>query len=253
MSHVTVEPGEVAIVEMSNPPANTFDTDVLSALAEHIEALAAGGEARVVVLCSEGKHFCTGASLGRMATSGSDAGKGPGIYDYGMRLLEQRLPIVAAVQGGAFGGGLGLALMADFRLATPESRFAANFSRLGFHPGFGLTATLPRVIGHQRALDLFYTGRTIGGDEAFQIGLADRLAPPEQLRGAAVTFAGEIATAGPLAVQAIRRTMRGGHVAEVRTAMAGEWEEQARLLTTADFAEGVRAAGERREPAFTGI
>jgi enoyl-CoA hydratase/carnithine racemase len=100
------------------------------------------------------------------------------------------LPVVAAVQGAAIGGGLGLAMAADLRVASPESRFAANFSLLGFHHGFGLTVTLPLAVGHQAALDLLYTGRRIDGTTAHRLGLCDTLVPPDQLRARATELAG---------------------------------------------------------------
>src|SRR6185295_18257851 len=100
-----------------------------------------------------------------------------------------RTPVVAAVQGAAIGGGLGLALWPDFRIAAPEARFSANFARLGFHHGFGLTVTLPRVVGQQRALELLYTGARIDGKRAHAIGLVDRLVPLAALRDASRGFA----------------------------------------------------------------
>ena len=89
--------------------------------------------------------------------------------------------MVAAVQGPAVGGGLGLALVADFRVACSEARFSANFNRLGFHPGFGLSVTLPRVVGMQKAAYMFYSGRRVQGEEALAIGLADRLVAKAEL------------------------------------------------------------------------
>jgi enoyl-CoA hydratase/carnithine racemase len=159
---------------------------------------------------------------------------------------------VAAVQGAAIGAGLGLSLVADFRVAAPEARFAANFARLGFHHGFVLTATLPRVVGPQRALELLYTGRRLKGEEAVAIGLADRLAPLAQVRDAAHGLAREIAISAPLAVMSIRQTMRGDLPEKVRAVIARERTEQDRLRRTEDWREGVRAMAERRPPDFRG-
>jgi 2-(1,2-epoxy-1,2-dihydrophenyl)acetyl-CoA isomerase len=160
--------------------------------------------------------------------------------------------VVAAVQGAAIGGGLGLALWPDFRVAAPEARFSANFAKLGFHHGFGLTVTLPRVVGQQRALELLYTGARIDGERAHAIGLVDRLVPLAGLRDAARAFAAEIAASGPLAVDAIRETMRGALAEEIRAATKRERSEQDRLQHTADFREGVAATAERRAPMFRG-
>jgi len=199
------------------------------------------------VLCSTGRHFCAGANF----ADENPAATGE-LYEQAVRLFQFELPVVAAVQGAAIGGGLGVALSADLRVATQESRFSANFSRLGIHHGFGLTATLPLVVGHQRAIELLYTGARIGGGQAHAIGLCDRLAASERLRDEAVALAAEIAKAAPLALRSIRRTMRGDLAEKIREATAREAAEQAALFGTEDFAEGVAAAGERREPRFRG-
>jgi enoyl-CoA hydratase/carnithine racemase len=156
------------------------------------------------------------------------------------------------VQGAAIGAGLGLALVADFRIVAPEARFAANFVKLGFHPGFGLSHTLPRVIGLQRANLMFQTGRRIRGEEALLWGLADELVPQEKLRERAHELAAEIAENAPLAVRSTRATLRRGLAAAIKAATDHEFTEQEMLMKTADFAEGVRAVNERRPGNFTG-
>jgi enoyl-CoA hydratase/carnithine racemase len=159
---------------------------------------------------------------------------------------------VAAVQGAAIGAGLGLALTADFRVAAPEARFSANFVKLGFHPGFGLTCTLPRLVGEQRAALMMLSGRRIKGDEALAWGMADAVAPLQDLRAAALELGRELAENAPLAVAATRRTLRAGLVEAVRAAMQREHAEQTALRGTDDYAEGLRAVAERRPGNFTG-
>jgi 2-(1,2-epoxy-1,2-dihydrophenyl)acetyl-CoA isomerase len=156
------------------------------------------------------------------------------------------------VQGAAIGGGFGLALSADFRFATPGSRFSANFSRLGFHHGFGLTVTLPRVVGEQRAADLLYSGRRVDGGEAHALGLCDELVDDDDLLPAATAYARTLAASGPLAVRSIRATLRQGLVERLRLAMDHECAEQERLRGSSDFAEGLASSAARREPRFTG-
>jgi len=242
--------GPVATVELHRPPNNHFDLALIASLADAFEALDRDGACRAIVLCSEGRHFCAGADFGGRR-DGVTAGQRH-LYEEAIRLFEARTPFVAAVQGAAIGGGLGLALAADFRVASPEARFAANFARLGFHHGFGLTVTLPAVVGQQRALELLYTGRRVAGEEALRIGLCDRLAPAADLRAAAHALAAEIAASAPLAVRSIRETMRGDLAERVRAALVRERAEQERLNQTEDFREGVRATAERREARFTG-
>lgn len=249
---VTVAVGDdlVAEVEIHRPPNNFFDQDLIAALAAAIEDLDGRDDCRAAVLCSEGKHFCAGANLNasRPATGTPERH----LYDEAVRLFGTRTPVVAAVQGAAIGGGLGLALMPDFRIACPEARFAANFARLGFIQGFGLTVTLPRLVGRQRAMEMLYTGRRVKGEEASRIGLCDELVPRDEVRVRARELAREIAASAPLAVRSIRETMRGRLAAEIRAATDHEKVEQDRLRQTADFAEGVRAMTERRPPRFVG-
>jgi enoyl-CoA hydratase/carnithine racemase len=238
----------VATVEIHRPPHNWFDLEVLAGVADAVLALDDDASARAIVLCTEGKNFCAGADL----TGGNVLDDTASLYASATRMFTGTKPIVAAVQGAAIGGGLGLALAADFRVATPETRFACNFAKLGFHQGFGISVTLPPVVGQQKALELMYTAVDVRGDEARRIGLADRIVPADELRDAARAFASEIAANGPLAVQAIRNTMRGDLAEKVRAATAHEAREQARLRETDDFREGVAATAERRAPNFTG-
>jgi 2-(1,2-epoxy-1,2-dihydrophenyl)acetyl-CoA isomerase len=251
-SEVSVQTGDdhVAVVEIHRPPNNFFDVTLIRQLADACDDLAQDGQCRAVVLCSEGRHFCAGANFASGESLGED--DGPHLYDMAIRLFEQPLPVVAAIQGAAVGGGLGLALAADFRVASPDARFAANFARLGIHHGFALTITLPAAIGQQAALDLLYTGRRVGGEEAYRLGLADRLVAPDALRAAARALAADIAASAPLAVRSIRQTIRGPLAERARAAMRRERSEQEKLMRTADWREGVAAVSERRAAHFTG-
>jgi 2-(1,2-epoxy-1,2-dihydrophenyl)acetyl-CoA isomerase len=240
----------IGTAEICRPPDNFFDAVLIGSLADAFEWLDEQGT-RAIILCSEGKNFCAGADFTGQRSSRFNIGSGAGeLYEQALRLFEAPIPVIAAVQGAAVGGGLGLACAADFRVASPQSRFSANFARIGLHQGFALSVTLPAIVGQQRATELLYTGRRIGGEEAASIGLADRLT--EDLRGTARELAAEIGSAAPLAVRAIRATMRDGLTDMARAAMARELTEQQKLWPTADFAEGVKAAAERRPANFSG-
>jgi enoyl-CoA hydratase/carnithine racemase len=236
----------VAVIEIHRGPNNFFDEELLRELSEAVLAADERPDVRSIVLCSEGKHFCAGADLREATPAGIRR-----IYRHAFSLFTGRRPIVAAVQGAAIGGGLGLALAADFRVARPDARFSANFARLGFHHGFGLSVTLPATVGMQRALELLYTGRAVSGTEAHEIGLCDRLAG-DDVRHAALGLATEIAASAPLSLGAIRATMRRRMVADISAALDSEAEAQSALLSTTDFTEGVSASIERRTPVFTG-
>ena len=243
---VQIRPDQVALVRFSRPPHNYFDGALIGAIADAYDRLDEDPGCRAIVLCSDGKHFCAGANFAAKNPAEGD------LYEQAVRLFAARTPVVAAVQGAAVGGGLGVALSADFRLASPESRFSANFARLGIHHGFGVTVTLPLVVGHQRALELLYTGARVDGEAAHAMGLCDRLVPTDRLLEEAIDLAREVAISSPRAVRSIRATMRGDLADRVRAAAAHEATEQAKLFDTPDFAEGVAAAAERREPRFAG-
>ncbi|MFA6576598.1 MAG: enoyl-CoA hydratase/isomerase family protein, partial [Nocardioides sp.] len=218
----------VALIEMRRPPANYFDRDLLRAVADAGEQAQDAG-ARAIVLCSQGRHFCAGASLGDGSGELTPRAAAAAVYQQGVRIFALEIPVVAAVQGAAVGGGLGLACAADFRVATSESRFEANFSRLGFHPGFALSLTLPRIVGHPRAARLLYGGQPVRGEQALALGLVDQIAEPGEERPVAIGLARELASAAPLAVRSIRRTLRRDLLAGLEQALEHELDEQERL------------------------
>jgi 2-(1,2-epoxy-1,2-dihydrophenyl)acetyl-CoA isomerase len=249
------------MVKLNRPPHNFLEPPLISGVADAYEAIAARHEARVIVLAAEGKNFCAGANFGGMQAGGQGTAA-PGqqgfrfssheAYAHGARIMAAPLPVVAAIKGAAVGGGLGLACTADFRVGSPATRLAPNFAQLGIHHGFGLTVTLPLIVGPQRASELLLTGRRINGEEGYTLGLLDRFVADGELEAAAIAFAAEIASSAPLALRAIRATMRQGLVGRFRAATEWESQEQARLSATQDFREGVRASAEHRLPRFDG-
>jgi len=245
---VSIGDDYVATIELCQPPNNFFSMDLIAGVGDALENLDNDPACRAALLVAQGKHFCAGADFsdgGRRYTTEE-------LYSAAVRIFRTDTPVVAAVQGAAIGGGLGLALSADFRFASPEARFSANFARLGFHQGFGLSVTLPRLVGAQAAAELLYTGRRVKGDEAVELGMADHLVPLADLRSQAHKLAVEIATSAPLAVRSIRRTLRGDLADQVQAATDHEAQEQAWLQATNDFAEGRTAMAERRTPNFSG-
>lgn len=254
MTVTTDRQGHVEVVTFARPPHNFADLALIEAVGAALDACDADREVRAIVLRSEGRVFCAGADLANDNPVAEDrpAGERNPFYVAAARLFGVKKPVVAAVQGSAVGAGLGLSLVADFRVASPEARFVANFVQLGFHPGFGISAVLERVVGRQRALAMLLTGRRVKGDEAFEWGLADRLASLDGLDASAMALAQEIAAGAPLAVQSTRATLRGDLAELVRQATDHELAEQSWLQKTRDFAEGVRAVEERRPGLFTG-
>jgi enoyl-CoA hydratase/carnithine racemase len=245
--------GHVARLEFCNPPQNFATIALLRGIADALESLDDDAQVRAVVLSAEGKVFCAGADLASpegLGTQNDDPLRE--FYEQAIRLYSVRKPIVAAVRGAAIGAGLGLAVAADFRVVSTEARFSANFTRLGFHPGFGLTYTLPRLIGPQHATEMFLTGERYRPEAVAAWGLVDRIVGAEKLVEEALSFAAKIAVNAPLALLATRATLRAGILDAVGTALTLEHAEQLKLKDSEDFAEGVRAMNERRSANFKG-
>ncbi|MGI8794684.1 MAG: enoyl-CoA hydratase/isomerase family protein [Acidimicrobiales bacterium] len=250
---IDVRDDHVAVLEMQRPPHNFLNPQQVEELADALERFEGDPGVRAVVLCAEGRSFCAGAEFGsgeRTAAEGLSITDR--LYAAAVRLCAVTTPVVAAVQGPAIGGGLGLALTATMRVTCPEARFSANFVKLGIHQGFGISATLPALVGASRAAEILLMGRRYTGEQAVDVGLADRCVPAEALREIALEMAGEIASGAPLAIESIYRTLRAGLADQVRDATAHEAAEQDRLSLTSDAAEGIRAVAERRPGQFTG-
>jgi 2-(1,2-epoxy-1,2-dihydrophenyl)acetyl-CoA isomerase len=249
MAEVAVQrAGAVTIVEMRRPPFNHFDDRLLRAVADECERAQSQDGCHAIVLCSEGRHFCAGADFGTDAFEGDRDAAAARIYAEGVRLFRIEVPIVAAVQGAAVGGGLGLACAADFRTGSASTRLHANFAALGFHQGFGLSLTLPRIVGHQRAKEMLLTSRPVPGETALAIGLLDRLAEPGAERAAAVDLATEIAAVSPLAARSIKRTLIGTLPDDIPAVLEHELHEQQQLWHTPDSQARVAAALSRQRP-----
>ncbi|MGA7803390.1 enoyl-CoA hydratase/isomerase family protein [Bradyrhizobium sp.] len=253
--------GHVGLIEIRKPPLNFFDVALINQIADALEQFDRDIEIRCSVLAAQGKAFCAGANFNDPARQAQEARAQDDpasnlpinhLYVQAVRIFRNQKPIVAAVHGAAIGGGLGLAVSTDFRVTCPEARFSANFTKLGFHPGFGLTTTLPELIGKNNAELMFYTSRRVTGEEAYRWGLANVLVPQDKVRSAAMQLAEEIAECSPLGLVSTRATMRAGLADRVLAATNHELIEQTRLRATEDFKEGVKATTERRAANFKG-
>jgi enoyl-CoA hydratase/carnithine racemase len=255
--------GHVGTIEIRRPPLNFFDISLINQIADALEEFDRDIEIRASVLAAQGKAFCAGANFNDPARQEQEARAAKGdpadslgpinhLYIQAVRIFRNKKPIVAAVHGAAIGGGLGLAVAADFRVTCPEARFSANFTKLGFHPGFGLTATLPELVGKNNAELIFYTSRRVTGEEATRMGLANVCVPQDQVRAEAMKLAAEIAECSPLGLISTRATMRAGLADRVMAATTHELAEQTRLRATEDFKEGVKATEQRRVANFRG-
>ncbi|RIK07011.1 MAG: hypothetical protein DCC49_10830 [Acidobacteria bacterium] len=245
---------DVVVIDLNSPPHNFMDAAMMS---EIIAILAE--PCRAAVIAATGKSFCAGANFSSGGLLGNETRTAVGFregvgefYREAAKLFDVTVPLVAAVHGPAVGAGAGLALACDLRVSSPQAFIATNFVRLGIHPGFAITETLPALIGPARASDMLLTGRRIGGEEAMAWGLVDRLVDADDVRSVAIELASQVAAAAPLAVAATRATLRVGLGERVRKALEHELEEQARLAESEDSKEGIAALLEKREPKFSG-
>ena len=240
----------IATLTIQRSPNNFFDYMLIQQIADALEELDEESDCRVNILASEGKNFCAGANFSQDKDMMNKTNPYAKLYKEAVRLFRTKKPIIAAIQGAAVGGGLGLALAADFRIGCPESKFSANFAKLGFHQGFGSSVTLPRVVGLQNAAMMLYTAKRIKGAEALSLGLLDQMVPLEELMKKTQEFAAEIASSAPMAVESIRATVRGDLADQVEEIVDWELKEQIRLQSSDDFKEGIAASLERRVAQF---
>lgn len=253
LSHVTITlTDHVATIEFASGTFNYLSVDLMQDLVQAWEWADAEMQCRAIVLCSAGRVFCAGVDFRGMA--GADGDSSPKLlYQLALRLLAGRKPCIAAVQGAAVGAGLGLAMLADQRVAGPKTQFNASFAQLGFHAGFGLTATLPQVMGPHAASNMLLLGQPVRGDEALRLGLADVLVDDvDGVRDAAIARARAIAANAPLAVQDMRKNLRAPLLAAFAHALEQELNAQLSHMKTQDFIEGVSAMMAKRPPQFTG-
>ena len=246
--------GDVAVVTLHRPPHNLLTEPSLHRLADALHGLA--GQARAAVLASEGRSFCAGADFRSSeapdpTAAGTFEAQTGAFYRQAQRVFSAPVPLVAAVQGAAVGAGFGLALACDIRVVGAGGWFQVNFVRLGIHPGFALSAVLPRAVGPARAAELFLTGRRVDAEEALRIGLAERVVAEGEERDAALAVAREVAQGAPLAVASTRATLRAELIDLAARAMEHELVEQSVLAGSADAIEGVAAMLEGRAPRFT--
>ncbi len=252
----------VAEITLNRPEnRNSMTDDVLEGLRDAVAAVRADRDVRCVIVTGRGKSFCAGADF----KTGVQRDDGPtedfrlpnersfGMYAPFLSILDIEVPTIAAMQGHAIGGGLGLAVVCDIRIANAESKYGANFTKLGLHPGMATTYILPRLVGLPRAAELLFAGRIVGGTEAAQIGLANYAeAGSEAVLERSRALAREIAGAAPIAVRWTKRSLYRGIDWDPRTAAEHEAHAQSRTLETEDSKEGIRALLEKRAPDFKG-
>lgn len=236
---------------------NALDVEMFDALIGTAERLAGEPGLRAVVLHGDGPSFCSGLDIGAIMAAGGGLdglvdrvrGQVPNWFQRAAHAwLELPVPVIAAIHGACFGGGLQIALATDIRVAAPDARLSVMEIRWGLIPDMSITRTLPRLVRSDIARELTYTGRVLDGEEAHRLGLVTRLA--EEPLGAALSLAAEIAERSPDAVRAAKRLYEQAWTGERGATLALEAELQLGLVGSPNQLEAVAAGLAKREPRF---
>jgi enoyl-CoA hydratase/carnithine racemase len=247
----------VGVITLNRPDRrNAMTPELLDAFSEAIGEARRDEGIRCLVITGKGHCFSAGADL-RSSLQRSDLGEPSrdtsfAMYEPFLQVLDLEVPVIAAMNGHTVGGGFGLTLLADIRVANVDAKYGVNFARLGIHSGLGISYLLPRLVGVAYASELLFTGKLIRGSEALRIGLVTHAEEADQVLPAAMELARAIAASAPMAVQQMKASIRRGLRWEIREAALGEAGLQAASLTTEDAKEGVSAILHKREPEFTG-
>lgn len=251
----------IGVITLDRPDnRNSMTPELLAAFAAAVACARADRDARCIVITSSatGPRACFSAGADfRAAVQLEGAGPLPhqrsfAMYEPFLAVLDLEVPVIGALNGHAVGGGFGLALMCDLRIASTWARYGANFVRLGIHPGMAITYLLPRLVGAAAAAELLFTGRLVDGAEAQRLGLASRAVPGDEVLPAAMQLARDIAANAPLAVRLTKRSLRRGLEWDPRGAALHEALVQAETLETEDAAHGIESLLGKQTPKFTG-
>jgi enoyl-CoA hydratase/carnithine racemase len=248
----------IGVITLDRPDnRNSMTPELLDAVARASAAARDDAAIRALVVTGSGRCFSAGADfkagLQRGGPQLSPAERSYAMYEPFLSLLDVPVPVIGALNGHAIGGGFGLALVCDLRIAALEGKYGANFVALGLAPGMAISHLLPRLVGPARAAELLFTGRLVDGAEAERLGVVNRAVPSAQVLDEALALARTIADNAPFAVRATKAALRRGwSMDDPRTAARAEAGDQAASLTTDDAREGMSALLEKRKPVFTG-
>jgi len=261
--HETVryeETNGVATIALNRPEKlNAFDGQMHKELHDALDSAAADDEVRCVVLRGEGRGFSAGADLKSEDLSRED-GEAPNLGEYLRRtysrtvakMVAMEKPVVASLHGPVYGAGVGLALACDLRVAAESARFSVAFVKIGLMPDAGVSFFLPRVVGLGRAMEMCMLGDAVDAEEAYRIGLVDRVVPDERLEEETAALASRLAAMPTRALGSIKQALYASFESDLDTALEREAVGQTLCGRTADHQEGVAAFFEKREPNFTG-
>ena len=251
---------QIAQITLNRPEnRNSMTNDVLEGFAAAVAQVKQDPDVRCVIITGSGRSFCAGADFRSQVQrdAGADRPQLPhersfAMYKPFLSVLSIEVPVIGALNGHAIGGGLGLALVCDIRVANADAKYGANFTRLGLHPGMATTYILPRLVGLPKAAELLLTGRIIEGAEAADLGLANYAVPADQVLDKSWELAREVASCAPIAIRLTKRSLYEHVDYDAVTAAYHEAQLQSRTIETEDQSEGVAALLEKRKPVFRG-
>lgn len=248
----TTRHGNVVQITMNVPQKrNALTVPLYTGLAAELEGLRDDRSVRAIVLYG-GRHFCAGGDLGGLNVSTLDMRRG---MIHGHRIVRALTggpwPVVAAVEGNAYGAGFSLALACDFVVADVNASFCAAFGRVGLTPDFGLMWTLPQRVGIGAAREILMLGEPVAGAKARQLGIVDRLCAQSAVLDTALELAGRLAAAPPGTITTTKASLARFPL-QLDTMLAWEADTQSALVRSDDFSEGVRAFIDKRAPIFNG-
>ncbi|MEK4129571.1 enoyl-CoA hydratase [Solibacillus sp. FSL W8-0474] len=252
---VEVQDGVAVLTFMRAEAANALSVQMLHEINEALEAIHDDRSIRVVIVTGDGeKAFCAGADLKeRKGMNEGETRKTIALIGKTMNHFEALAqPVIAAINGVAFGGGLELALACDIRIASNTAKMGLTETALGIIPGAGGTQRLPRLIGIGKAKELIYTARRLSAEEAYQYGMIEHIVQPERLLEQAKELAYEIAKNAPLSLIQAKTAINQGMQTDISTGLQIESLAYSRLLQTEDRLEGLKAFQEKRPPVYSG-
>ena len=246
----------IAQITLNRPDnRNSMNDETMPAFSEAVSRAKDDKGLRCLIITGSGSSFCSGADFKSGLLDSRDRLPHQILMDaYGpfLALDKLEMPIIAAMNGHAIGGGFGLALMCDIRIANRHSKYGANFARLGLHSGMAVSYLLPMIVGLPRANELLFTGRLITGEKAGEIGLANYALEGDQVIEKAWELAEEIAECAPVAVKMIKHAIHRGIGWDPCSSAEIDSLYQSRTFEMEDAKEGISALLENRQPVFKG-
>lgn len=258
-AHVLYETKDhTAVITLNRPEArNAFSPEMIGSWRRYLEDAGADPAVRVIVVTGKGDTFCSGGDVremaeGRLKSWDMKNFLWEGVHRIVLTLEDLDKPVIAAINGAAMGAGMDMAIMCDLRICSDKAKLAESYITMGLVPGDGGAYFLPRLVGTSKALELLWTGKVLGAEEALQLGIVNRVVPHERLMEETMELAGVIGAKPPLAVRMMKRAVYQAQTSTLRAHLDYISSQLSLLSETRDHQEAARAFLEKRKPDFEG-